>query len=124
VCAAALANLDIIEREQLISQVRRLAPQFRRRLEALRHHAIVGDVRAIGLMGAVELVQNRATKQTFPPETNIAARVRKKAIERGVIVRASVDNVVLCPPFIITPKQLDQLFDTVDAAIAEVANEL
>lgn len=124
VCAAALANLDIIEREQLIPRVRKLAPHFRRRLEALRHHPIVGDVRAIGLMGAVELVQNRDTKQTFPPETNIAARVRKKAIARGVIVRASVDNVVLCPPFIITPKQLDHLFDTIDTAIAEVATEL
>jgi adenosylmethionine-8-amino-7-oxononanoate aminotransferase len=124
VCAAALANLDIIEREQLIRRVRKLAPRFRRRLEALRHHPIIGDVRAIGLMGALELVRDRATKQPFPGEMNVAARVRRKALERGVIVRASVDNVVLCPPFIITPKELDVLFDTLDAALADVTVEL
>lgn len=124
VCAAALANLDILDREQLFARVRKLAPQFRRRLEALRRHSIVGDVRGIGLMGAVELVQDRETKETFPPHMNISARVRKGCIDRGVIVRASVDNVVLCPPFIITARQLDMLFDTLDAALGDVSEEL
>ena len=64
VCAAALANLDIIEREGLIARVRKLAPHFKRRLDALAHHGIVGEVRTAGLMGAIELVRDKAEQGT------------------------------------------------------------
>jgi len=124
VCAAALANLDIIEREGLIARVRRLAPHFKRRLDALLHHDIVGEVRTAGLMGAIELVRDKTSKEPLPGEWNVPARIRAAALARGVIIRASVDTVVVCPPLIITPKEIDLLASTIDSAIGEVSAAL
>ena len=124
VCAAGLANLAIIEREGLIARVRKLAPHFKRRLDALGHHAIVGEVRTAGLMGAIELVRDKVGKEPLPAEWNASARIRAAALARGVIIRASVDTVVVCPPLIITPKEIDLLASTIDAAIGEVSGEL
>ncbi len=124
VCAAALANLDIIEREGLIAHARKLAPYLRVRLQRLARHPMVGEVRAAGLMAALELVADRETRQPLPAELNVATRIRSAALARGVIVRASGDIVVLCPPLIIQEKEIDHLVATLDAAIGEVAEEL
>lgn len=124
VCAAALANLDIIEREGLIARTRKLAPHFKRRLGALAHHDIVGEVRTAGLMGAIELVRDKTSKEPLPGEWNVPARIRAAVLARGVIIRASVDTVVVCPPLIITPKEIDLIAATIDAAITEVSAEL
>jgi len=124
VCAVALANLDIIEREKLLARVRKLAPYFTRKLTGLTHHAIVGDVRTAGLMGAVELVANRDTKEALPANLNVPQRVRSAALDRGLIVRASVDTIVVCPPFIIEPKEIDFMASTLDAALEAVSAEL
>ena len=121
VCAAALANLDIIEREGLIGRVRKLAPHFKRRLDALLRHAIVGEVRTAGLMGAIELVRDKTSKEPLPPAWNVPARIRAAALARGVIIRASVDSIVVCPPLIIKAKEIDLIASTIDAAIAEVS---
>jgi adenosylmethionine-8-amino-7-oxononanoate aminotransferase len=124
VCAAGLANLDIIEREGLVARARKLAPYFARRLGALTRHAIVGDVRTIGLVAAVEFVRDKRSKEPFPAEANVAARVRDAALERRLIVRAGGDNVVVCPPLIIKPKEIDQLAAALDASIAAVSADL
>lgn len=124
VCAAGLANLDIIEREGLIARARKLTPRFKRRLEALAHHGIVGEVRTAGLMGAIELVSDKTSKAPLPGEWNVAARIRAATLARGVIVRASADTVVVCPPLIVTPKEIDLIASTLDAAISEVSAEL
>lgn len=123
-CAAALANLDILEDEKLIARVAKLEPYFRARLEALRRHPIVGDVRVAGLMGAVELVRDRTTKTSFTAAEAVPARVRAACLARGVILRASVENVSVCPPFIIKRRELDFLLDTLDAALGEVGRDL
>lgn len=123
-CAAALANLDILEEEKLIARVAKLAPYFRARLESMRRHPIVGDVRAAGLMGAVELVRDRATRESFSAADAVPTRVRNACLERGVIVRASVENLSVCPPFVIKRRELDRLLDTLDAAIEQVGRSL
>jgi putrescine---pyruvate transaminase len=123
-CAAGLANLDIIEREGLIARARKLAPYFARRLGTLARHRIVGDVRSAGLMAAIELVRDRASKEPFPASLSVPVRIRSAARARGVIVRASADTVVVCPPLIITPKEIDQIVTTLDAAIEEVSTQL
>ena len=123
-CAAALANLDIIEREGLIARSRRLAPHFARRLGALARHPFVGDVRTAGLMGAIELVQDRARKAPFAPELAVPARIRAAALARGVIVRASVDTVVVCPPLIIQRDEIDTLVGAIDDALGDVTTQL
>jgi putrescine---pyruvate transaminase len=123
-CAAALANLDIIEREDLIGEVRRKAPYFKRRLESLTALPIVGEVRAVGLMAAVELVRDKAAREPFPGDAKVASRVRAAALRRGVIVRPGADLIVLCPPLIVTREQIDVIVRVLGEAIAEVAHEL
>lgn len=123
-CAAGLANLDIIEREGLIGRARKLAPHFKRRLGALARHDMVGEVRTAGLMAALELVADKAKKEPFAAALNVPLRIRKAALDRGVIVRASVDTIVVCPPLIITPAEIDRLTATLDEAIVSVAAEL
>jgi adenosylmethionine-8-amino-7-oxononanoate aminotransferase len=124
VCAAGLANLDIIEREGLMARVRRLEPYFARWLGELARHRIVGDVRSIGLMAAIELVRDTTTKEPLPAGVNAAARVRAVALERGVIVRASGDILAVCPPLIVQAKEIDIITSTLDAAIEQVTGEL
>ncbi len=123
-CAAALANLDILEGEGLIRRTGRLAPYFARCLESLTRHAIVGEVRSAGLMAALELVRDKHTKEPFATDLNVPARIRQAALARGVIVRASVDTIVVCPPLIITPPEIDRLTRVLDEAIEHVSLEL
>jgi adenosylmethionine-8-amino-7-oxononanoate aminotransferase len=124
VCAAALANLDILEREELLPHVRRLAPYFARRMAELRADPLVGDVRTAGLMGAVELVADRDRKTPFAAELALPLRVRAAAMRRGVIVRGSGDNVVVCPPLIIQRPQVDRIVDTLADSLAEIGGAL
>jgi putrescine aminotransferase len=124
VCAAALANLDVIERGGLIARARKLAPYFARRLGTLAHHRIVGEVRSAGLMAAVELVRDKTTKEPLPANLGVASRIRSAALTRGVIVRASGDTVVVCPPLIVKPAEIDRLATTLDEAIDAVTKEL
>ena len=123
-CAAALANLDIIEREGLIAGVRRKAPYFARRLRSLESLPSVGEVRAVGLMGAVELVRDKATREPFPAETKVAQRVRAAALRRGVILRAGQDLIAVCPPLVVTQAQIDVIVRVLGEAIAEVTAQV
>jgi adenosylmethionine-8-amino-7-oxononanoate aminotransferase len=124
VCAAALANLDIIDREKLIPAVRKKAVYFQKRLQPLETSPIVGQVRCAGLMAAIELVQDKATKTPFPEAMKVPWRIRAAALRRGLIVRASLETLNLCPPLIITPAQIDTMTDILRDAIDEVAAEL
>ncbi len=123
-CAAGLASLDILERERLIPAVRVKGARLARRLATLAAHPIVGEIRSIGLMAAIEIVRDRERREPFPAELGVPLRVRQKTLERGVIVRASGDLIVLCPPFVVTPEQIDEIIGALDGALAEVAREL
>jgi putrescine---pyruvate transaminase len=123
-CAAALANLDVIEREDLIAETRRKAPYFKRRLESLAALPIVGEVRAVGLMAAVELVRDKAAREPFPPEDKVPQRVRSAALRRGVILRPGADLIAICPPLVVTRQQIDVIARVLGEAITEVAAEL
>ncbi|MBI4518231.1 MAG: aspartate aminotransferase family protein [Deltaproteobacteria bacterium] len=124
VCAAALANLDIIEREKLLPAVRRQAPYFAQQLRALEALPIVGEVRCAGLMAAIELVRDRDRKEPFAEAQRVPGRIRAAALRRGVIVRASADTIVVCPPLIITRAQIATVAAVLGEAIAEVYDEL
>ncbi len=124
VCAAAMANLDVLESEDLIARVLRLEPFFAEQLATLSRHAIVGEVRSIGLMAAIELVRHRGRREAFAATDNIPARVRAACLERGLIVRASVENIAVCPPIIIKKSQIRSLVQVLDEALAEVSSQL
>jgi 4-aminobutyrate--pyruvate transaminase len=123
VCAAvALETLKIYEERDVVGHVRRLAPQFRARLQTLSDHPLVGEARGVGLIGAVELVADKPAGTPFDPALKVGAQAAKRAEAHGLIVRALIDNVVaVCPPLIITPDQLDALFDALTAALDDTA---
>ena len=123
-CAAALANLDILEREGLIRGVPRKAAHLRRRLRRVEALPMVGQVRVAGLMAAIELVADRDTRARWPAAMKVPWRIRAAALRRGVIVRASADLIVLCPPLVVTAEQLDEIVQVVTEAISEVVAEL
>jgi len=119
-CAAALANLGIIEREQLVAGVRRKAPYFRKRLGRLAASPIVGEIRSIGLMAAIEIVADKAARRPFPPDEKVPWRIRQAALRRGLICRASAEALMLCPPFVTTRPQIDAIVRILGEAIAEI----
>lgn len=123
-CAAGLANLDVIAKEDLIRGVRRKAKPFRTLLQKLERHPIVGQVRTAGLMGAVEFVRDRETREPFPGADKVPWRIRQAALKRGLILRAGLSFLCICPPFVITKKQIEDLVHRLDDAIGEVENEL
>ena len=108
--AVALRTLQIYEERSLYAHVRTVAPQFQARLNALASHPLVGDTRGIGLVGGCELVQNKATKAAFDAKRAVGAKCMQLCQERGLIVRAIGDVIALCPPFIVTPDQIDEIF--------------
>ncbi len=119
-----MEELDILEREKLVAHVRQLAPYFARRMGELRTSGLVGDVRTAGLMGAVELVSDPDRKIPFAADLAMPLRVRAAAMKRGVLVRGSGDNVVVCPPLIIQRDQIDVIVDTLAESLGEVAAQL
>jgi 4-aminobutyrate--pyruvate transaminase len=118
VCAAvALETLQIYEEERIVDHVRRIAPQFQRRVAELGQHPLVGNARGLGLIGAAELVADKATKASFPATAGVAQYAGQRALSHGVMTRALGDNVNLCPPLIIEPAQIDAMFDGIGAAL-------
>ncbi len=118
-CAVALANLAIIEREGLIERVREeTGPYFRKALtEALGDHPIVGEVRSIGLMAAIEIVRDRATRERFPGGGVAGVTVRDHAIAQGMMLRAVGDTMILSPPLIWTKDTIDMACERIRAAL-------
>jgi putrescine aminotransferase len=124
-CAVGLRNLQILEDEHLVERAAEKGAYLQRRLQVLRSHEIVGDVRGLGLMGGVELVRDRATKESFDPALGAARRVCLSALDEGVIFRPLAGDVVaISPPFVISDKQIDQIVTVLGVAIARVEKEL
>ena len=119
--AAALATLDILERENVVANAARLGPYFIERLRALQaRHALIGDVRGVGLMVCLELVADRATKATLPRGAKQVTQVAREAYRRGAMIRTSGANIILSPALTISREQLDLLCDALDGAFAAV----
>jgi adenosylmethionine-8-amino-7-oxononanoate aminotransferase len=124
-CAVALRNLEILEEEHLVERAAERGAYLQQSLHTLRSHEIVGDVRGLGLIGGVELVRDRATKESFDASAGAARRVAIAALEQGVIVRALPGDVLaMSPPFVITNEQIDRIVQALDSAIARVEKEL
>jgi 4-aminobutyrate--pyruvate transaminase len=95
-----------------------MAPQFQARLKALADHPLVGEARGFGMVGAVELVADKASKRSFAPKAGVGPRAVAFAQEEGLIVRFLPGDVVsMCPPLIISPAEIDELFDRLGRAL-------
>ena len=108
--AVALETLRIYAERDIVAQVRRVGPHMQAGIRSYARHALVGDARGIGLIGAVELVRDKATKQAFDPQAGVGPHLVRRAQEHGVILRSMPgDIVVFCPPLIITEAEIDEM---------------
>jgi putrescine aminotransferase len=124
-CAVALRNLQIIEDERLVERAAAMGAHLQKRLQNLRELEVVGDVRGLGLLGAVELVRDQKTDEPFDAAAGAGNRVWQAALAEGVIVRPlSGDVLAMSPPFVITEEQIDRLVAALGRAIAKVTKEL
>ena len=124
--AVALETLEIYKERNILSHVREVMQPFQSRLQNLGSHPLVGEARGAGLIGAIELVENKGTKQPFDPGLKVAVQVYQKCLENGLILRAlpSGDSVGICPPLIISEQQVHDLFDALSKALDAVQDEI
>lgn len=122
--AAGLANVAIMEREDLPGNSARMGAHMLDRLNRLREHAIVGDVRGIGLMCAVELVKDKATKEPFTAFPTGPKMLKDRLAEAGMLTRVGGNNVFLAPPLTVTQQEVDEMVDIVEASIEYVESQL
>jgi adenosylmethionine-8-amino-7-oxononanoate aminotransferase len=116
--AVALKALEIYERERLVEKVAKMTPQFQARLAKLAAHPLVGEARGYGLVGAVELVADKATKRSFDPKAGVGPRAVSYAEGEGLLLRFLAGDVLsICPPLVITPQEIDELFDRLARAL-------
>lgn len=116
-CAAALASLDIFERDQVIEGLQPKIARVRERLEQFQALRSVGEIRQCGLMVGIELVQDRSTNTPFPWEAATGARVCRRARTLGLITRPLGDVVIFLPPLSSTLAELDAMLDILKDAI-------
>jgi adenosylmethionine-8-amino-7-oxononanoate aminotransferase len=119
-CAAALASLELFDRNQVLANVGRNSQVLARRLAELRHHPHAGDVRQKGIMAGIELVADRSSQQAFDPAARIGHSVVLAARERGVIIRPLGDVVVLMPAPAMPAELVEELCTATFAAIDDV----
>ena len=126
--AVALKNIEIIQDEKLVERVAELGPYFAQGLASLRDHPIVGETRSIGLIGAIELSSNKASRARFHDSGRVGTICRDHCFKNNLVMRACWDTMVLAPPFIITKKEIDEIVRlarlALDATHADVSHEM
>lgn len=121
-CAAvALKNIEIIEREDLVGRTKSITgPYLAKALASLADHPLVGEARSLGLIGAVEIVENKATRRRFGGvEGKVGSVVRDLCIKNGLMVRAVRDSIVMSPPLVISEAEIDLLVATLVRSLDE-----
>ena len=120
-CAIALAMMDIVENEDFPGQAERKGERLLAGLrDRLGDHANVGDIRGLGLMCGVEIVEDRDTKKTFDPESNVGGRLHQACVERGLFTRTRGEVICLAPPIVIEESEIDRMAEIVGDAVRAV----
>ena len=123
-CAVALANIELIERDQLLDNARKVGDHFEARLKELESLPLVGQVRGKRMMMCVEYVADKASKAHLPDSLNISKRISDVCEANGLLVRPVGHLDILSPPLIITIAEADFIVDTLGNAIEEVTRGL
>ncbi|MCH4561609.1 aminotransferase [Halomonas sp. EGI 63088] len=123
-CAAALANIEIMEREGICANVREVGPYLEQKLKTLAGHATVGDVRGSHFMLAIENVADKATKALLPVEARVGDRVAAEAQKRGLIIRPVGHLNIISPPLIWDREVVDRVVAILDEAYAATTASL
>ncbi|SDW27269.1 aminotransferase [Litoreibacter albidus] len=128
-CAIALKAIEVIMdgsdgAAPLIDNVRAITPKFEAEMTRLAQHPHIGEARGIGLMGALEAVKDKATKTPFDGSLSVSERIANTCTDHGLICRPLGQAVVLCPAFIMTDPQMDEMFQKLEAALNKVFEEV
>nr|WP_300311069.1 aspartate aminotransferase family protein [Halomonas sp.] len=125
-CAAvALKNLQLMEAEGVVERVRdEVGPYLAQRWKALEQHPLVGEARSLGLIGALEIVADKATGKRFDKALGVGNLCRDICFETGLVMRSVGDTMVISPPLVITKAQIDELVGLAEAALDETARRL
>lgn len=121
-CAVALANIDIIEHEQLVERAARTGSRLLERLGRLESLDHVGDVRGQGLIAGVEIVADKKTKERFPAALNMTQRLTDALLDAGLCTRVALDCICLAPPLVIEDGLVDRIVTTLAETIPEVVS--
>ena len=123
--AVALETLNIYENDKILEHIAKVSVPFLQRLNDLADHPLVGESRGIGLIGALEIVLDKASKQSFPVEQKTALQIVNTARQNGLILRAVPgDTVALCPPLITSEAQIHTIFDKLSASLNQFQSAL
>ncbi|TXH34491.1 MAG: aspartate aminotransferase family protein [Rhodospirillaceae bacterium] len=125
VCAAvALETLKIYEERKIVDRVRALEPIFLRELARFQDHPLVGECRGVGLVGAVELVKDKSTRQSFDASLAVGPNLVRIAHNHGLIIRAVGDSLAFCPPMVISEAEVVDMFARFEKALADTVDWL
>jgi 4-aminobutyrate---pyruvate transaminase len=119
-CAVALEALKIYEETNLINHVQEISPIFETELRTLETHPLVGEVRQIGMLGAIEIVKNKMTKEPFNTSDKIGPLLVELMQKNGLISRAMGDSIAFAPPLIINEKQIQEMVLIVQRSIMQL----
>ena len=124
-CAIALKAIDVVMNEGLAQNVIDKAPRMEAGLrDIMQRHANIGELRGVGYMWALEAVKDPETRQPFPGHLSVSERIANTCTDLGLICRPLGQSIVLCPPFILTDAQMDEMFEKLDAALTRVFDGL
>jgi len=119
-CAAAIASLDVFKQENTLAQVEDIMPYFHHRMETFRNLKYVGDVRYIGLIGVVELVKNKSTKQGFSFDERIGLKVYREGLKHNLILRPLGNVIYLFLPLCIKKRELDDIINKMHEVLRKI----
>jgi putrescine aminotransferase len=124
-CAVALKNLEVIEEMRLVPRVRNaIGPYFQHRLrETFEAHPLVGEVRGLGLLAAIELVPAKPERRFFPRDLDVGTHCRNYCFQSGLVMRAIRDTMVLAPPLIISEAEVEEIICKAKDAIDRTARD-
>jgi len=111
-CAVALASIRVMQNEHIVERVReQTAPYFNSRWATLAEHPLVGEARSLGLVGAIEIVKNKSTRERFHKDLGAGTRVRDFCVNNGLVMRAVGDTMIVSPPLVIENQHVDEMVE-------------
>jgi|GEM_PF-2753433 adenosylmethionine-8-amino-7-oxononanoate aminotransferase len=124
-CAAAMATIEIIEREKMVENAAEMGLYLLNGLKTLYKHPIVGEVRELGMLYGIELVRDKTTKEHFPLRDSIADKVAIRALDYAVFIRtAGRDIIELAPVLTITKKEADTIVNALDRSLTDAERDI
>ena len=115
--AVALKALELYEEKRVYEHAAQVSPHFQERLKDVGEHALVGEARGVGLIGACELIKNKSQKQPFAAADGVGLHCADRCQAHGLIVRQLGNTIALCPPLIVTTEDIDEIFDFLTLAL-------